>query len=250
MLEPVEERDNVGAAQHGRVHTLVRTMQAQAVSQHADAVDVVTQHTDDIGSSPQRQLLEHPLFDRVAKPWLCNHREIQAFTAVTENTHIPDVFVLLGLRSATSRYRVLQLLTEPTDMPWQPCDVEVGDAHHARTAEVAGEDAQLVEVGDDAASTPFLQAKENLGLHRRTESPHDDRMTARDRGGGSTPCVEIGRQALAVLIPPACVVRSAQPTQVPCLPVAYRDAAYTESWEWLHCRMVHELRADKSKRFR
>ena len=116
MLEPVEERHDVGAAQHGGVHTLVRTVQAQAVSQHADAVDVVTQHTDDVGSSPQRQLLEHPLFGRVAKPWLRNHGEIQAFPAVAENTHVPDVFVLLGLRSDTSRYRVLQLLSEPTDM--------------------------------------------------------------------------------------------------------------------------------------
>jgi hypothetical protein len=76
-------------------------------------------------------------------------------------------------------------------MAWQPCDVEVGDAHNARTAQVAGEDPQLVEVGDDAASTPFLQAKENLGLHCRRQSPHDDRMTARDRRRGSTPCVEI-----------------------------------------------------------
>ena len=67
MLEPVEKRDDVGAAQHGRVHTLVRTMQAQAVPQHADAVDVVTQHADDIGSSPQRQLLEHPPGWRVLK---------------------------------------------------------------------------------------------------------------------------------------------------------------------------------------
>ena len=146
-------------------------MQAQAVSQHADAVDVVTQHADDVGSSPQRQLLEHPVFGRVAKPWLHNHREIQAFTAVAENAHVPDVFVLLGLRSATSRYRVLQLLTEPTDMPRQPFDVEVGDGHHASGAEMAGEDAQLVEVGDDAASAPFLQAKQNLGLHRRTSVP-------------------------------------------------------------------------------
>jgi hypothetical protein len=185
------------------------------------------------------------VFGRVAKPWLHNHGEIQAFTAVAENAHVPDVFVLLGLRSNTSRSRVLQLLSEPTDMPWQPCDVEVGDAHHARTAQVAGDDAQLVEVGDDAASTPFLQAKEDLGLHRRTQSTHDHRMTARDRGGRPTPCIEIGRQAFAVLIPPKCVVRSAQPAQVTCLPVANRDAAYTESWEWLGCRMVHELRGRK-----
>src|SRR6185312_2803700 len=40
---------------------------------------------------------------------------------------------------------------------------------------------------------------------------------------------------------PPCVVRSAQPTQVTCLPVADRDAAYTESWESLRCRMVHKL---------
>ena len=64
---------------------------------------MVTQHTDDIGSPPQRQLLEHPLFDRVAKPRLVDHREIQAFPAVAENAHVPDVFVLLGLRSATPR---------------------------------------------------------------------------------------------------------------------------------------------------
>ena len=134
-------------------------------------------------------------------------------------------------------------------MPWQPCDVEVGDAHHARGAQVTGEDAQLVEVGDHAASTPLLQAKQNLGLHRRRESPHDDRMTARDRGRRSAPCVEIGRQALAVLIPPPCVVRSAQPTQVPCLPVAHRNPAYTESWEWLGCRMVHKLRGRKIQPF-
>ena len=38
----------VGAAQHGGVHTLIRTMQAQAVSQHPDAVDVVPQRADDV----------------------------------------------------------------------------------------------------------------------------------------------------------------------------------------------------------
>src|SRR6202011_6177969 len=80
-----------------------------------------------------------------------------------------------GLRSDTSHSCVLQLLSEPTDMAWQPCDVDVGDGHNARTAQVAGEDAQLIQVGDDAASTPFLQAKENLGLHCRRQSPHDDR---------------------------------------------------------------------------
>ena len=74
-------------------------------------------------------------------------------------------------------------------------------------------------------------------------------MTARDRRGGSAPCVEIGRQAFAVLIPPPCVVRSAQPTQVTCLPVADRDAAYTKSWEWLGCRMVHKLRSRQVQPF-
>jgi hypothetical protein len=74
------------------------------------------QDADDVRSSPQRQLLEHPEFGRVAKPQLHNHREIQAFTAVAENPHVPDVFVLLGLRSDTSGYRFLQLLSEPTDM--------------------------------------------------------------------------------------------------------------------------------------
>ena len=249
MLEPVEERHNVGATQHRGVHTLIRTMQAQAVAQHPDAVDVVPQHADDVGSSAQRQLLEHPLFDRVAKPRLVDHREIQAFTAVAENAHIPNVFVLLGFRSATSRQRVLQLLSEPTDMAWQSCDVDVGDAHHARTAQVTGEDAQLIQVGDHAASTPFLQAKQNLGLHRRRQSPHDERMTARDRGGRSAPCVEIGHHAFAVLIPPPRVVRSAQPTQVPCLPVANRNPAYTKSWERLRCRVVHKLRSRQVQPF-
>jgi hypothetical protein len=134
-------------------------------------------------------------------------------------------------------------------MPRQPCDIEVGDAYHVRTAQVTGEDAQLAEVGDHAASTPFLQAKQNLGLHRRRESPDDDRMTARDRGGRSAPCVEIGRQAFAVLIPPERVVRSAQPTQVPCLPIAYRNPAYTKSWEWLGCRVVHKLRSRQVQPF-
>jgi len=134
-------------------------------------------------------------------------------------------------------------------MAWQPCDLDVGDAHHARGAQVTGDDAQLVQVGDRAASTPLLQAKENLSLHRTRESPHDERMTARDRGGRSAPCVEIGRQALAVLIPPECVVRSAQPTPVPCLPVAYRNPAYTKSWEWLCCRVVHKLRSRQVQPF-
>jgi hypothetical protein len=61
--------------------------------------------------------------------------------------------------------------------------------------------------------------------------------------------LEIGRQAFAVLIPPPCVVRSAQPTQVTCLPVADRDAAYTESWESLRCRMVHKLRSRQVQPF-
>ena len=80
------------------------------------------------------------MFGCVAKPWLCNHREVQPFSAVPENAHVPDVFVLLGLRGGASRYRVLQFLTEPPDMPWQLYDVEIGDGHHTRTAEPAGED--------------------------------------------------------------------------------------------------------------
>ena len=74
-------------------------------------------------------------------------------------------------------------------------------------------------------------------------------MTACDRGGRSAPCVEFGRQALAVLIPPQRVVRSAQPTQIPCLPVANRNPAYTKSWEWLGCRMVHKLRSRQVQPF-
>ena len=134
-------------------------------------------------------------------------------------------------------------------MARQPRDVDVGDGlAHARSAQAAGENAQLVEVGDDAASAPFLQAKEDLGLHRRTQSPHDHRMTARDRGGRPAPGVEIGRQAFAVLIPPQCVVRSAQPAQVPCLPVANRDAASPNPGSgWAADR--HELRGRKIQTF-
>ena len=55
-------------------------------------------------------------------------------------------------------------------MPLQPRDVDVGDADHASGAQMTGEDAQLIQVGDHAASTPLLQAKQNLSLHRRRES--------------------------------------------------------------------------------
>jgi hypothetical protein len=43
-------------------------------------------------------------------------------------------------------------------MAWQPRNVDVGDAHNTASAQLAGEDAQLGEVGGGAASIPFLQA--------------------------------------------------------------------------------------------
>lgn len=97
MFEPVEERDDVGAVQHGNVHALVGPMQAQAVAQFANTIDVITQTTDDVGAPPHRQFLKDPVFGRVAQPGLGYHGEVHAFAAVPEHRHVPNVFVLLGL---------------------------------------------------------------------------------------------------------------------------------------------------------
>ena len=67
MFESVEERDDVGAVQRGDVHALVGPMQAQAVAQFANTIDVITQ-PDDVGAPPHRQFLKDPVFRRVAQP--------------------------------------------------------------------------------------------------------------------------------------------------------------------------------------
>lgn len=120
-------------------------------------------------------------------------------------------------------------------------DIEADDGPSIGGAQMADEQAQLVEVGDHAASASLLQAEQNLSLHLRRQSVQRDLMTGEDRRSGPTPRLEIDIKSFAALIPPPCIVRSTQPPAIFRLTVTHWDRTGAQSRQRSSGRMVHEL---------
>src|SRR6267142_4954465 len=108
-------------------------------------------------------------------------------------------------------------------------DIETDDGPSIGGAQTADEQAQLVEVGDHAASASLLQAEQNLSLHLGRQSAQRDLMTAEDRRSGPTPHLEIDTKSFAALIPPPCIVRSAKTTAIFRLTVTHGDRTGAQS---------------------
>ena len=137
MLEPVEERDDVGAAQRGGIIALVRRC-SRRLADSADAVDVILQHGDGVRSPPRRAVprATHCLAASRSQGW-----QIPVKSSRFRPWPKTAVFQM-SLRCSSSGVaplddRLLQFLTEPPDMPWQLRDVEVGD-RRARSCGAGG----------------------------------------------------------------------------------------------------------------
>src|SRR5690348_14268853 len=97
-------------------------------------------------------------------------------------------------------------------MPREPGHVKGGNRGNVAAEQAPAQDPQLIKVGQGARPAAFLQAKQDLGLNLRGQASQDDRMAAGHRAAGPTPSLKVsgGDLSLALLLPPADIVRPAQ----------------------------------------
>ena len=132
-FEPVEERDDVAAAQHAGIVAVVVAVQPQAGRQFFDAPHVVLQDRGGVVTSPGGQFLGDPLFDGLAEPGLGDAGEVDdPAAAVAEHGGVPDVLALLVFRRGSRpQDRLLQVPRQRPLMAGEPGDVEAGDRRSA-----------------------------------------------------------------------------------------------------------------------
>jgi hypothetical protein len=109
--------------------------------------------------------------------------------------------------------------------------------------QVTAEDPQLAEIGQRPVTATFLQAGQDLGLDQRGQAPQHDLVPAGDRGAGPAPAIKVRDRGSsgAMLLPPAHIMRPAQPPPRMSLTDADYDPARAEAGQRPRPGMGEEL---------
>jgi hypothetical protein len=180
--------DDVVPAQEARVVNVVVAVQAQALGEHGDGVDLTLDRGKGVPLAPTGKIVDSPLLGGLAQPLLRDAPEVEEAFAQPEGGAVPGVLVSFGLRRQAEAGEVLeeaecQLFARGLHR----AEVDVLDRGDLLSADGIDERAKFLVLLLDALSVAVLQTVEDFRDHLVGQAAQADDAVLDHRRRGPLP---------------------------------------------------------------